>query len=285
MNLAVCRKTSVIVCGFPEILAGDDFDAVDFSEPGGNHPDEIVIAPILASDDPGIDIQKQKLAGNSCPLSPRSKTSTARSPPPLFHPQCDGETAAPRKDTPNVTDARNYIQATDVSSLRLSPPSDVAHKAPAHFFTARAAEVLQGHAGHDNSVQAPAFNLHHESPSIRKTAGIDHTKSKSISRDLISLPPSSSPMPNGIQDHRTNLTIMQNDKAKRIGMPVSTGSPMQNRGSYKVPQMKRPIRAMPSGALSDVTITSINGGDGRPIAKKQKITDEAHGDDRNVTHV
>ena len=51
-------------------------------------------------------------------------------------------------------------------------------------------------------------------------------------------------------------------------MPVGTASPLQNRGSYRPPQMKRPGDG---GALRDVTAASINMGDTVDI-KRQKVT-------------
>ena len=56
-------------------------------------------------------------------------------------------------------------------------------------------------------------------------------------------------------------------------MPVGAASPLQNRGSYKPPQMKRPAESTGArSALGDVTVTSVNvppeaGGD----VKRQRI--------------
>ncbi len=40
---------------------------------------------------------------------------------------------------------------------------------------------------------------------------------------------------------RTNFVNPQADKTRRVGMPVGAASPLQNRGSYKPPQMKRTV--------------------------------------------
>lgn len=106
------------------------------------------------------------------------------------------------------------------------------HNPPVGFFTARAAESLQ--KGPALASNVPAFNPHLESPSIRKTAGVDHSKTKPIRTESIGAPPAVIPP-------RTNFVNPQADKTRRVGMPMGVASPLQNRGSYKPPQMKRPI--------------------------------------------
>lgn len=105
---------------------------------------------------------------------------------------------------------------------------------PVGFFTARAAETIQSASG--TLPQAPSFNPHLESPSIRKTAGVDHSKTKPVARELVGAqpPPVLSPA------SRPNFGNTQADKARRVGMPGSVASPLANRSSYKAPQMKRP---------------------------------------------
>jgi DNA repair and recombination protein RAD52 len=113
----------------------------------------------------------------------------------------------------------------------------VDHAAPVGFFTARAAESVQN--GSNAPVKAPAFNPHLESPSIRKTAGVDHTKTKPVGRDSIPISPS-------ILPPRPNFINPQIDKNRRIGMPIGAASPLQNRGSYKPLQIKRPSELDPA---------------------------------------
>ena len=111
------------------------------------------------------------------------------------------------------------------------------HEPPVGFFTARAAETLQNTAAVPSNV--PLFNPHLESPSIRKTAGIDHTKTKPVNRETLGAPQQSTKTPVPVM--RGNFVNPQADQARRIGMPGGAGSPLQNRTSYKPPQMmKRP---------------------------------------------
>ena len=134
------------------------------------------------------------------------------------------------------------------------------------FFTARAAESLQN--GPSLPLKASAFNPHLESPSIRKTAGVDHTKTKPVGREVVG----PAPQPTV---HRANLINPQSDKSRRIGMPMAVASPLQNRGSYKPPQMKRLVESSgPRSALGDVTnmVSDVSGD-----VKRQKIELEAQG--------
>ena len=161
---------------------------------------------------------------------------------------------------------------TEPPSNESSNPSD--HEPPVGFFTARAAETLQ--SGPGPPLKAPAFNPHLESPSIRKTAGVDHTKTKPVGRESVSGPAiAASPvvMP------RTNFVNPQADKTRRLGMPGAGASPLQNRSSYKPPSIKRPADSNGTrSALGDVTAASVNAAsDGGGDAKRHKVDGEAQG--------
>lgn len=87
------------------------------------------------------------------------------------------------------------------------------------FFSARAADSLR-----DNPtgppVQGSQFDPHAESPSIRKTAGVDHTKSVPISKPMLS---NASPASNNSRDYVNPATDLQ----RRVGAPGGPpGSPL-----------------------------------------------------------
>jgi len=88
------------------------------------------------------------------------------------------------------------------------------------FFSARAADMLR-----DNPtlgpIQGSQFDPHAESPSIRKTAGVDHTKSVPISRPMLT-GGSGSPPPNNSRDSVNPATDLQ----RRVGAPGAAGSPL-----------------------------------------------------------
>lgn len=89
---------------------------------------------------------------------------------------------------------------------------------PASFFSARAVDMLRDNS---NPNAAPAFDPHAESPSIRKTAGVDHTKSVPISRPMLA---AASPATNNTRD----FVNPSADAHRRIGAPGASGigSPM-----------------------------------------------------------
>lgn len=92
------------------------------------------------------------------------------------------------------------------------------------FLSARGADMLRENP-HSAATVAPAFNPHAESPSIRKTAGVDHTKSVPISKPMLA--GSASPASNQTRDFINPSAEMH----RKIGAPSGgvVGSPL-NRG-------------------------------------------------------
>ena len=116
------------------------------------------------------------------------------------------------------------------------------------FLSARAAAMVPETTSVDallpsHNLNLPAFNPHLESPSIRKTPGVDHKSSKPITRDL--KPVTGEPQTTGITGKtgigRGGVVNPQLDTARQIGAPGRVSSPLQNRGSYKPPTIKRSI--------------------------------------------
>lgn len=136
--------------------------------------------------------------------------------------------AAPQKEVSQAQEPA--VQGIPPSAASNAFP----HEPPVGFFTARVAETVQ--TASSLPLEAPSFNPHLESPSIRKTAGIDHSKTKPVGRDIVGGPPFPAVMSPA---SRPNFVNPQADKARRVGMPVGAASPLSNRGSYKPPQMKR----------------------------------------------
>lgn len=94
------------------------------------------------------------------------------------------------------------------------------------FFSARAADSLR-----DNPNGAPVlgsqFDPHAESPSIRKTAGVDHTKSVPISRPMLAgASPSSNNNNNNSRDYVNPATDLQRRVGAPGGPPGGPGSPL-----------------------------------------------------------
>ncbi len=292
-------------------MLGDDFEEADFSVPQGDHPDEVSVDPSVVPDHSrrrnslpdkqhhptGHPPDQKNSQRPRSPLARNHLTGPAQTPQtPMFGglsnrrpPTNMGDTNSKPAQLPGPQQQANpsttghpiplprlshsvqlpsIVPVTETPSLESSVASD--HEPPVGFFTARAAESLQ--SGPGLSAKAPAFNPHLESPSIRKTAGVDHTKTKPIGREVVGAAPV--PMPN-----RANFVNPQTDKSRRVGMPVGAASPLQNRGSYKPPQMKRPAGSdAMRPALGDVTSASVNAStdDGGDV-KRQRFGSELQG--------
>jgi DNA repair and recombination protein RAD52 len=135
------------------------------------------------------------------------------------------------------------------------------------FFSAKAVSQLpessfQGDA--NTQLGAPRgqqlFNPKAESPSIRKTPGIDHTSSKPLARNGLHVSPNvsssqsqpshgnsgftsvraSGAVPGPAGGARGNVINPNLDHTRRIGAPSGLGSPLGNRNSFRQPTMKRP---------------------------------------------
>ncbi|TKX21384.1 DNA repair and recombination protein rhm52 [Elsinoe australis] len=123
------------------------------------------------------------------------------------------------------------------------------------------------------------FNPLAESPSIRRTAGIDLTKSKPVKRQDIGLPPPPEVAPSSLAEKpgsailpRTNFVNPAADAHRRIGAPAAQQSPTMNRNAYKPPSVKRPA---PMDVASRPPLTETTNVPGRTDvpsdAKKVKV--------------
>ena len=179
-------------------------------------------------------------------------------------------------------------QSVDVGG-RLTPPGEVDQAPPQAIATPQGipSGFVSGNAASafvPNSGNEPAtikmFDPHHESPSIRRTQGVDPRKSVPVRRSDIGAPPAPTPpkgpvnkggAPSGGMAGK-NFANPSMDPHRRIGAPGQMQSPMANRNAYKPPSiLKRPAPAdIPRPALTDVSNIQ-QAGDGSSDVKKQKI--------------
>lgn len=172
------------------------------------------------------------------------------------------------------------------------PPSGAE---PVAFFSARAVpRVLDDTAPTPppaTATPAVLFNPKAESPSIRKTPGIDHTSSRPVTKvgqhapgklsqeggELADDKPTGH-SGNGVQDQpphrqqqqqppqqRGSMLNPQFDQSRRIGAPGGAASPLSNRNQYKPPTMMKrpPLADVPNGTAN------VSGGPGD--AKRVKL--------------
>lgn len=200
----------------------------------------------------------------------------------------------PQPYTPRQGQPPRPQNAPQTKDSSMAPPQQPPPGEPVAFFSARSTLDPNQSSGNQNQ-QKQLFNPKAESPSIRKTPGIDHTSSKPVARNGQHIPPANSQAPSSTQSGNTGgfASLRQSinssqakgntmnpslDQARRIGAPGGLGSPLANRGQYKPPTMKRTLPAEgneTNGARSPLVdiptnATSANDGDGLD-AKRQKV--------------
>ncbi|BCR85137.1 RAD52 DNA repair protein RADC [Aspergillus chevalieri] len=155
--------------------------------------------------------------------NPALNDPSLRRPTPAPAPQNfqNPSTAQPGQPRPNQgldTNNTDPIKREPGQNADMPPPGTPS----ASFFSARAVDMLRDNPNVPSG--APQFDPHAQSPSIRKTAGVDHSKSVPISKPMVA---SASPAANNTRDFVNPSTDMN----RRIGAPGGGGfgSPM-NRG-------------------------------------------------------
>lgn len=191
----------------------------------------------------------------------------------LHQPSRTGSPSAPGSPNPHL---KSTIDVSNPEALAPLPGP-----LSGGFYSARAVQVLPETADQNASkapqppANLPAFNVHAESPSIRKTPGVDHNRSKPLTKDLKHVPGSTQqnagPHPGQI---RTNILNPQLESTRRIGVP-GIASPTANRGMYKPPTIKRPSEGGNAVARAPLGDLSANGNqpvtDAGGDAKRQKL--------------
>ncbi len=153
----------------------------------------------------------------------------------------------------NVTAARpaqqGYPSPKPNADPRQVPPKRV--DPPVGFYPAGMAAMIQ-ETNLTAPINAPTFNPHAESPSIRKTSGIDHSRSGPVNKEVLGainqgVGPATTTAAVAGQAHQVqhgqvqqaqrplpNVTNPHLDANRKVGMPNSP-SPFQNRAPYKPP--------------------------------------------------
>ena len=240
------------------------------------HPDEVVLGNASNSSLPAPQVKTTGPAPvvpvNKPPQTPNNvRRNVGHVPAPAMV----GRPSSPGPHPPQHAAPAPYCRP---NSPALTTPNTSTNRPPGAvppesigFYSARAInkDVLETGLAGDGLVPKPqqAFNPKAESPSIRRTPGIDHSSSKKLKRDDVQLQSSQSgPVtglglgsrrPPGFQAGRGNVVNPHLDQARRIGAPGAGGSPLANRGQYRPPTMKRPLPAegpaIGRPALAEVT--------------------------------
>ncbi|KAH6655661.1 hypothetical protein BKA67DRAFT_645133 [Truncatella angustata] len=302
-----------------------DFDMADFGVTEEGNPDEVVLPgshslgakagnkPQTMSSGSGSDPNRTitgNTAGLSRPMQPpprapmtRSSSSGQPGPRPQPHtPQAANRPGAPNQSRPqpqqhgkpNGPAPAQLSAAQAAANGRTSTPppangNDQIPDGPVAFFSARSVKALPEGAPPGSQTLPPnggkLFDPKLESPSIRKTPGIDHNSTKPVSKEKKHVEgikhddePATLPA-GGFSNANTpsrpppgNVINPSLNQARMIGAPGSH-SPMGNRGAYKPPtMMKRPADGGARPPLNEVTTNSnVGSATSGADAKRQKV--------------
>jgi DNA repair and recombination protein RAD52 len=232
-----------------------ELDEADFCVPEEGHPDEIMLPDI-----PANNTKTQAKPPTNAPAHVQQHTRASSTGPIARPPHTPNQAQSkPVQQASAQVVQNNRAQSSGPQAAAAPQPEPVA------FFSAKALSQLpesnlqgQSNGGLPPLQAQQLFNPKAESPSIRKTPGIDHTSSRPVARNGQHVPPSSSqagtststansssftpvrPSAGGPSAARGNLTNPALDQTRRIGAPTAPGSPLSNRGSFRQPTMKRP---------------------------------------------
>lgn len=198
----------------PPVRAALNSSVVTPSKPERWNPTGPVGRPLLPNQRPNPAVNASAAAqGRPIPVQSPAQIPNSRASVP---PQQPAGRNGPQN---NIAQAPLKRENPPITNQDMNPPTGTPSGG---FFSARAVDLLRENP---NSVPsgAPQFDPHAESPSIRKTAGVDHTKSIPISRPMLS---SASPAPNtntNARDYVNPATDLQ----RRVGAPgAGVGSPI-----------------------------------------------------------
>nr|Q9HGI2.1 RecName: Full=DNA repair and recombination protein mus-11; AltName: Full=Mutagen-sensitive protein 11; AltName: Full=RAD52 homolog [Neurospora crassa OR74A]BAB13343.1 MUS11 [Neurospora crassa]CAC28736.1 Double Strand Break repair protein mus-11 [Neurospora crassa] len=299
---------------FEDLLG--ELDEADFNMADEGHPDEVVLPQAVHNslNDKPVHQQLTNLnpqAQQSRPLSRSGSTGSlnTRQQPQNSHQFTARAQSRPPQQQLNSNQSRPMGQPVNNSSNANTPnnpqnyttPQKPAPAAPAPqagaavapapetvgFFSAKAVTQLPEEALASGQV-APkpglAFNPHAESPSIRKTPGIDHTKSKPLARNGQHVPPAktteteaepSTSLSRPAGAHAASRPVTMNEARSASGSFSRAGPPMGgnagNMGKPNVvnPQLDHTRRIGAPGMSGFSSSPSTNRGQYRPLTMKR----------------
>lgn len=210
---------------------------------------------------------------------------TPAPPPARYQQQMSNANANAAPQQQSTTETRSSSSSEDSSHTldnRPQPPQAPPPGAPIGFVTGRKADLVNAPTGAAATSEGLAFNPHAESPSIRRTQGVNPGKSAPITREVLKAAKEGHPLPQqpiplqqpqaAARPAPINYTNPSADMSRKIGMPQSPvgGGFSGGRGSgaYR-PHTSHGVKR---SALGDVTNIAQNQRlDGASDLKKPKI--------------
>ncbi|UNI20558.1 DNA repair protein rad52, variant 2 [Purpureocillium takamizusanense] len=245
-----------------------ELDEADFCVPGDGHPDEVMVPhpTVVPPADRPPQMQPPTRQFNR---AASAGTGTTRPLPPHTPNPANSRPAHHQDNHQGRPVAGNGRGSPNPSAQQPSIPNPAE---PVAFFSARSVSTTNAAEPNAHIQNKQLFNPKAESPSIRKTPGIDHNSSRPLARNGQHIAPASSQSSapsapgatagntssftpvrqsaaaataaaGGGPVTRSNVVNPSLDYTRRIGAPGGPGSPLANRNSYKPPSMKRPLPA------------------------------------------
>ncbi|KAJ5747800.1 uncharacterized protein N7511_009496 [Penicillium nucicola] len=197
----------------PPLRAGFNPAVVTPSKPerwNGSGPAGRPIPPI-ARQNPGVNPPPAAASGR--PVSGQNPAQIIQNSRPIVPPQQQTSQSGPAN---NIAQPPIKRESFPGPNQEMNPPQGTPSGG---FYSARAVDLLRDNP--NGALDAPQFDPRAESPSIRKTAGVDHTKSVPISRPMLS---NASPAPTtNARDYANPAADLQ----RKVGAPgPGFGSPV-----------------------------------------------------------
>jgi len=307
-------------------FGGNLFDEVDFS-----HPDEVVLDNSAGDNAPSADVASRtgnavrqqpsrvhslpEINQTKAPRPPQQAQQISRQPPPeavnqannaARRPEPRGAMAPPNGNPVNQQNQNRFAPSGGQANGGRSTPPVVSGQAgapqnptnlppqlPAQGPPIGAVGFMTGRAVETGTAQP--FNPKAESPSIRRTAGLNHQVSGPIARatdgavqqlergqkEIGGEKMAANMNDAGPVGPRTNFVNPAADTGRKIGMPGGMHSPMGNRGAYKPPAMKRPLPPQTPSRQPLGDMSNMQQVDGPGDAKKPRIDGQQPTDQQN----
>jgi DNA repair and recombination protein RAD52 len=209
--------------------------------------------------------------------------------------QSSNETHHP--SSPGISSQHFAPQPPHQQSLPSNAPQQIP---PIGFYSARAAPHVNADGNAVVPLYIPKFDPHAESPSIRKTPGIDHNKTIPVKRGLAGATATTAPAIQDVIPPRTNpprdFVNPSTDIHRRIGAPSSgMQSPGMTGSAYRPPTRRGPdptaaggtggqnsstIKRAPLGDVSNMQQSTTGTSDGSN-AKRQRVNGPENGIESN----
>lgn len=202
-----------------------------------------------------------------------------RSLPPNDHQPSSSETTHP--SSPGISSEHFAPAPPQQQPL----PANVQLMPPVGFYSARAAPHVNSDGKAVVPVNIPKFDPHAESPSIRKTPGVDHNKTIPVKRGFAGITVAAAPVAqDGLgprHNHTRDFVNPSTDMHRRIGAPNSgMPSPGAVTGSaYRPPTRRGPEPAVACGATGPNSGTAKRAPLGDVSNMQQSTTGTCEGSD------